>query len=275
IADLGLSRSLSDASKTNTRLADYIAYMDPQCLKNSDQKLQEIDKESDIYSLGVLLWEMSSLRPPFEEKNNLYIQIMNGCRETPILGTPPQYSTLYTECWQDDPKKRPTIDKVVYELGDDKNDGINKTSNPLNEEASFPVPMEYEVTKTKENQFHSALEVSSYFVPFASLIDIFLKLGEDIITLYKKAEYNKHLCSYFTKRVNFAVAVMKDLEIRKQENLEFFVEQTNLQLIDIITLYKKAEYNKHLCSYFTKRVNFAVAVMKDLEIRKQENLEFF
>ncbi|CAG8833443.1 10112_t:CDS:2, partial [Racocetra persica] len=119
IADFGLSRCLTDASKTSTWLAGYLAYIDPHSLKNSEKKSQEINMEYDIYSLGVLLWEISSLRPPFDgkDRNDLYIQILKGCRETTILGTPPQYSALYTECWQDDPKKRPTIDKVVYELG--------------------------------------------------------------------------------------------------------------------------------------------------------------
>ncbi|CAG8739860.1 28174_t:CDS:2, partial [Racocetra persica] len=155
VADFGLSRCLSDASKTITGLAGYIPYMDPYVLKNSEQKLQIISKECDVYSLGVLLWEISSLHPPFEEEDRraLYIKILNGYREIPILGTPPQFFALYTECWQDDPKKRPTIDKVVYELSDDKSDGINETINSLNEEASSFVPMEYEVTRIEENQF--------------------------------------------------------------------------------------------------------------------------
>ncbi|CAG8610045.1 13948_t:CDS:2, partial [Cetraspora pellucida] len=226
------------------------AYLMHQWLKNSEQKLQEINKESDIYSLGVLLWEISSLRPPFEEKNNLHIQIMNGCREIPILGTSPKYSILYSsqlliflrfliviifqtlnhlstkECWQDDPKKRPTIDKVVFELSGNKNDAINKTINALNEEELASIQI-----KHKENQFHNALEASSNFVPFAPLIDIFIKLGKDIMTLNQEAEHNKHLCSYFTRRVNLPVGFIKDLEIRKQGCLEFFMEQANLQLI--------------------------------------------
>ncbi|CAG8763406.1 22201_t:CDS:2, partial [Gigaspora rosea] len=105
ITDFRLSRYLSDASKTSTGLTDYIAYVDPH---------SEISKDCDIYSLGVLLWEISSLCPPFEEEDrtSLYMKIFNGHRETPIVGTPQQYSDLYTECWQDNPKKRPTIEKV-------------------------------------------------------------------------------------------------------------------------------------------------------------------
>ncbi|KAF0523914.1 kinase-like protein [Gigaspora margarita] len=168
IADFGLSRCLSDASKTTTGLAGYMPYIDPHSLKNSEQKLQEISKECDIYSLGVLLWEISSLRPPFEEEDRtfLYVKILNGHRETPIVGTPQQYSDLYTECWQDNPKKRPIIDKVVDELrmqitrnesqsfiNDNKDDNINETINSLNEEAlsSEDLELQYEIEAIRED----------------------------------------------------------------------------------------------------------------------------
>ncbi|KAF0457459.1 kinase-like protein [Gigaspora margarita] len=101
----------------------------------------------------------------------------------------------------------------------------------------------YEPTKYEGNRFvlnqleitvralTSAVEASASYVPFAPLIEKFVKLGEDIVMLYKKAEHNKRLCNYLTKRVNSAVALMNDLEIRKQDNQKFFMESTNLQLI--------------------------------------------
>ncbi|CAG8701548.1 11378_t:CDS:2, partial [Dentiscutata heterogama] len=116
---------------------------------------------------------------------------------------------------------------------------INQVNELLNL-AEAATPMEYECDG---NQFSinplevtvSALtrvaEATENFKPFAPLIEIFFKLGEDIVTLYQKAEHNEHLSSYLTKRVNSAVAVIKDLEIRKQENQEFFKESANLQLI--------------------------------------------
>ncbi|KAF0457465.1 kinase-like protein [Gigaspora margarita] len=76
-----------------------------------------------------------------------------------------------------------------------------------------------------------AVKATANYVSFAPLIEKFFKFGEDIVTLYQKAEHNKRLCNYLTKRVNSAVAVMRDLEIRKQDNQEFFMESTNLQLI--------------------------------------------
>ncbi|KAF0457463.1 kinase-like protein [Gigaspora margarita] len=104
-------------------------------------------------------------------------------------------------------------------------------------------PDAYESTKNEGNRFAlnqleinvraltRAVKASANYVSFAPLIEKIFKFGEDIVTLYQKAEHNKRLCNYLTKRVNSAVAVMRDLEIRKQDNQEFFMESTNLQLI--------------------------------------------
>ncbi|KAF0487085.1 e3 ubiquitin-protein ligase [Gigaspora margarita] len=119
ISDFGISRCLAYATNTKSNIAGYIPYVDPDVYKNFEQESYKIKKESDIFSLGVLLWEISSLRPPFEKYNDinaLCFHILSGGREVPVEGTLPQYSALFTGCWQDDPGKRPKIDKVMSEL---------------------------------------------------------------------------------------------------------------------------------------------------------------
>ena len=80
--------------------------MDPQSL-NSIYKLQdeiqtyELNKKSDIYSVGVLLWQISSGRRPFypegiEYDVDLVKEIKKGQREEIVEDTPIQYSKLYT-----------------------------------------------------------------------------------------------------------------------------------------------------------------------------------
>jgi hypothetical protein len=51
-----------------------------------------------VYSVGVLLWEISSGRPPFESElydTNLINKILQGYRETIVLDTSTNYSNLY------------------------------------------------------------------------------------------------------------------------------------------------------------------------------------
>ncbi|PKY24321.1 kinase-like protein, partial [Rhizophagus irregularis] len=112
IADLGLSKKLAEItthSKGNKYGMD--GYIDPQCFK--DRKYKK-NKKSDIYSLGVLLWEISSGRPPFSDcsRNLITHYIIKGEREDPIEGTPLKYQQLYQECWDDNPESRPDIEKV-------------------------------------------------------------------------------------------------------------------------------------------------------------------
>ena len=91
------------------------AYIDPQCYINSNY--QQNDK-SDIYSLGVLFWEISSGKPPFSEipPYKINLEIVNGTREAPIKNTPSEYQQLYENCWEEEPNQRPDIDEVLKVL---------------------------------------------------------------------------------------------------------------------------------------------------------------
>ncbi|PKC71108.1 hypothetical protein RhiirA1_498334 [Rhizophagus irregularis] len=76
-------------------------------------------KSSDIYSFGVLMWQISSGCPPFSDNNNhieLGISIHNGVRERTVPGTPIEYEKLYKNCWGQEPEQRPTIDEIVNEF---------------------------------------------------------------------------------------------------------------------------------------------------------------
>ena len=57
-----------------------------------------LNEKSDIYSIGVLLWEISSCQPPFKNCLDLTlpVQILQGFRESPVPHTPKDYVKLYT-----------------------------------------------------------------------------------------------------------------------------------------------------------------------------------
>ena len=72
-------------------------YIDPKILMDSDTL--KLNEKSDVYSIGVLLWEISSGIPPFHEKTNkicLIYEISQGLREEIISDTPNDYANLYT-----------------------------------------------------------------------------------------------------------------------------------------------------------------------------------
>ncbi len=67
--------------------------------------------------MGVLLWEISSGKTPFEDCNDYTIltTILSGNRGERILDTPDEYYKSYSECWDDETEKRHTVENV-YEV---------------------------------------------------------------------------------------------------------------------------------------------------------------
>ncbi len=94
MADFGLSRKIAEAS--NTTKFGIIPYVDPKRLNDQDQNYK-LNKKSDIYSIGVLMWQISSGRQPFYGKDNVRVtlDIIDGKREEIIDSTPFEYSILY------------------------------------------------------------------------------------------------------------------------------------------------------------------------------------
>ena len=71
-----------------------VSYIDPEVVAGNNS----FGFESDVYSIGVLLWEISSGKPPFNGENNfnLMTKIIQGQRETIVPDTPDYYVNLYT-----------------------------------------------------------------------------------------------------------------------------------------------------------------------------------
>ncbi|CAB5392130.1 unnamed protein product [Rhizophagus irregularis] len=119
LADFGLSKRIEEtSSRQSFKLFGVIPYIDPKRLMDQEYKLNEM---SDIYSVGVLLWELSSGKPPFYNDGEAYdiglvVEILQGIREEPIPDTPEAYVALYTECWNKEPVLRPAISEVLDQL---------------------------------------------------------------------------------------------------------------------------------------------------------------
>ncbi|CAG8624561.1 353_t:CDS:2, partial [Acaulospora colombiana] len=114
ITDFGLSKSREKIKEKNSTTIVGCApqvYCDPQFLNDPSSYKQ--DKSSDIYSLGVIFWEISSGKVP---QIGLIDIIIRGIRETPIDGTPLDYVNIYSQAWQGDPNQRPTIENILNYL---------------------------------------------------------------------------------------------------------------------------------------------------------------
>ena len=100
LSDFGLSR-LTKFSNSDKDIFERLPYIDPQHFKgriNDDKNFHDkTNKKSNVYSIGVILWEISSGKIPFEspQKSILMSEILNGRRETPTSDTPSDYVNIY------------------------------------------------------------------------------------------------------------------------------------------------------------------------------------
>ncbi|POG65388.1 kinase-like domain-containing protein, partial [Rhizophagus irregularis DAOM 181602=DAOM 197198] len=124
LADFGLSKRIGTSSNLQSKLFGVLPYVDPKSFSsrrnNDNQSTQmfSLNEKSDIYSIGVLFWEISSGQRPFYVENEGYniglaMDISQGFRETVVPDTPEEYIKIYTECWDGEPDNRPTIYQVV------------------------------------------------------------------------------------------------------------------------------------------------------------------
>ncbi|KAF9364404.1 Mitogen-activated protein kinase kinase kinase 7 [Mortierella sp. NVP85] len=102
-----------------------MGYIAPERLTKNGTRFTN---ECDIYSLGMVFWEISSGRPPFDHLiaacsvedgtlMSLAQNIVSGRRERTVQGTDPVFEDLYTRCWSPNPQDRPSLDWVIQTLG--------------------------------------------------------------------------------------------------------------------------------------------------------------
>ena len=74
-------------------------------------------EKCDIFSWGIILWEVLTRRLPFDEirGNDLRVlwAIHSGRRPPPILDCPEILENLMNRCWNKDTSVRPTMSEIV------------------------------------------------------------------------------------------------------------------------------------------------------------------
>ena len=101
LADFGYSR-LQGSDKKFTKPRGILPYMDPKIL-NDTAESYDLTEKSDIYSLGIVFWELTSCSSPFDfetkkdlsEINQIMLEILDGKRENPRPETNEKFVALY------------------------------------------------------------------------------------------------------------------------------------------------------------------------------------
>ncbi|PKY62516.1 kinase-like protein, partial [Rhizophagus irregularis] len=111
ISDLGFC---GPADKPSTSIYGNLPYIAPEIINGKEHTFK-----SDIYSIGMLMWEISSEQPPFnkyEHDYDLALKIINGMRPKIISEVPLKYKNLMEQCWDADPSERPDTDTLLQKI---------------------------------------------------------------------------------------------------------------------------------------------------------------
>ncbi|KAM3875202.1 mitogen-activated protein kinase kinase kinase 10 [Diretmus argenteus] len=112
ITDFGLAREWHQTTKMSA--AGTYAWMAPEVIK-----LSLFSKSSDVWSFGVLLWELLTGEVPYREIDALavaYGVAMNKLT-LPIPSTCPEpFAQLLGECWSPNPHSRPSFTSILMRL---------------------------------------------------------------------------------------------------------------------------------------------------------------
>ncbi|XP_078664037.1 uncharacterized protein LOC144907104 [Branchiostoma floridae x Branchiostoma belcheri] len=123
VSDFGMSKwkAKSCVQTKTSPVGGTVTHMPPECLK--DINYVPTDK-FDVYSFGVLLWEIITRRQPYENAANsalMKIQVQGGQRpDLTLIPTDREDVTSVSElmqtCWSQNPEDRPTFQDCAAQL---------------------------------------------------------------------------------------------------------------------------------------------------------------
>ncbi|XP_003419025.2 receptor-interacting serine/threonine-protein kinase 4 [Loxodonta africana] len=148
ISDFGLAKcnGLSHSHDLSMDgLFGTIAYLPPERIR---EKSRLFDTKHDVYSFAIVLWGVLTQKKPFaDEKNILHImvKVVKGHRPElpPVCRPRPRACStlirLMQQCWQDDPRARPTFQEITSETEDlyeKPDDEVKETTQDLDVKSS-------------------------------------------------------------------------------------------------------------------------------------------
>ncbi|KAI3823566.1 hypothetical protein L1987_05005 [Smallanthus sonchifolius] len=116
VGDFGLSRIKHETYLTTKTGKGTPQWMAPEVLRN-----EQADEKSDIYSFGVVLWELTTEKIPWDSLNSMQVigavGFMNQQLDIP-KDVDPQWASLIQSCCCSEPQARPSFQEILDKLKD-------------------------------------------------------------------------------------------------------------------------------------------------------------
>ncbi|OMO68210.1 hypothetical protein COLO4_29817 [Corchorus olitorius] len=132
VCDFGLSRLKANTFLSSKSAAGTPEWMAPEVLRDEPS-----NEKSDIYSFGVILWELATLQQPWGNLNPAQVVAAVGFKGKRLdipHGLNPQVASIIEDCWANEPWKRPSFANIM-----DRLKPLIKPSTPQPGHADMPL----------------------------------------------------------------------------------------------------------------------------------------
>uniref|UniRef100_A0A8D9AJB0 mitogen-activated protein kinase kinase kinase n=1 Tax=Cacopsylla melanoneura TaxID=428564 RepID=A0A8D9AJB0_9HEMI len=199
ITDFGLAREFYQT--THMSAAGTYAWMAPEVIKTST-----FSKASDVWSYGVVLWELLTAEVPYKSINALQIAYGVAVNKLtlPIPKTCPHlFAELMQVCWEEDPHKRPSFEIILQSLTNIMNGEFIKTDHEsfhaMQDDWRIEIELVIEELRKKEKELRSREEELSqaHLLLQQSKKDLHAK-WEEVLAREKEVEIREFIIKYQT-----------------------------------------------------------------------------
>lgn len=114
VCDFGLSRIKHNTFLSSRSTAGTAEWMAPEVLRNEPS-----DEKCDVFSYGVILWELCTLLQPWEGMNPMQVVGAVGFQQRRLdipADVDPTVAEIIEKCWQTDPQMRPSFSEIMVAL---------------------------------------------------------------------------------------------------------------------------------------------------------------
>uniref|UniRef100_A0A7C8Z4G8 non-specific serine/threonine protein kinase n=1 Tax=Opuntia streptacantha TaxID=393608 RepID=A0A7C8Z4G8_OPUST len=114
VGDFGLSKLKNATFLTAKSGGGTPQWMAPEVLRNEPS-----NEKSDVFSFGVTLWELMTVKIPWANLNSLQVVGVVGFMDRRLEipeNLDPRVSSIITDCWQSNPEARPSFQDIIQRM---------------------------------------------------------------------------------------------------------------------------------------------------------------